>query len=204
MKRVFSKVAVALFSMMALFSSGSFATVITDDLSVAGTRPSPGQINWTFYAPSGPANVAFELAGYRSLDGYNNYTDIFHLLLNGAEVFTGSFNMGGGGWNTVLFNPNGGTAVTTTYGATDDVHNSHQVTWAGGVTQIALPVNLLAGANKLTFAYTGWAQPPTDEWWGVNLISVTTRTQVSESSSILLLAIGLLGIFTLRRKSFYG
>ncbi|GGY83726.1 hypothetical protein GCM10011613_30790 [Cellvibrio zantedeschiae] len=205
MKRVFSKVAVAFFSIMALFSTASFALVITDDLSVAGTRTSPGQINWTLWAPSGPASLAFDLAGYRSLDGYNNnYTDIFHLWLNGTEIFTGSFNMGGGGWNTILFNPNGGTAVTTTYGATDDIHNSHQVTWAGGLTQIALPINLLLGANELVFSYTGWGQPPTDEWWGVNLVSVTTKTQVSESSSMFLLAIGLLGIFTLRRKSFYG
>lgn len=203
MKSVFSKVAIALVSMMGLFSSASFATVITDNLS-AYTRPSPGQLSWTFYGPAGTADLAFELAGYRSLDGYNNnYTDIFHLWLNGTEVFTGSFNMGGGGWNTLLFNPNGGTAVTTTYGATDDPHNSHQVTWAGGVTQIALPVELLLGANELVFAYTGWGQPATDEWWGINAISVTTKTQLSESSSMFLLAIGLLGIFTLRRKSFY-
>lgn len=205
MKRVFSKVAVALFSVMAFFSNASFATVITDDLSILGQQATPGQINWSFWAPSGPADLSFELAGYRSLDGYNNnYTDIFHLWLNGTEIFTGSFNMGGGGRNNILFNPNGGTATTTTYGATDDIHDSRQVTWLGGLTQIMLPMNLLTGANDLVFSYTGWGQPPNDEYWGVNAISVTTATRVSEANSLVLLAAGLLGLFTLRRKGFSG
>jgi hypothetical protein len=51
MKRVLSKVAVAFISMMALFSSASHATVITDDLSVLGHQTTPGQINWNFWAP---------------------------------------------------------------------------------------------------------------------------------------------------------
>lgn len=205
MKRVFSKVAVALFSVLAFFSNASFATVITDDLSVLGQQTTPGQINWNFWAPNGAADLSFELVGYRSLDGYNNnYTDIFHLWLNGTEIFTGSFNMGGGGRNNILFNPNGGTAVTTTYGATDNIHDSRQVTWLGGLTQIMLPLNLLTGANELVFSYTGWGQPTNDEYWGVNTISVKTPTQVHEANSLVLLAAGLLGLFTLRRKGFSG
>ena len=205
MKRVLSKVAVAFFPLMALFSSATHATVITDDLSILGHQTTPGQISWNFWAPSGPADLSFELAGYRSLDGYNNkYTDIFHLWLNGTEIFSGSFNMGGGGRNTILFNPNGGTATTTTYGATDDIHDSRQVTWMGGLTQIWLPLDVLAGANELVFSYTGWGQPPNDEYWGVNAISVTTPTQVTETSSLLLLMAGLVGLFTLRRKGFSG
>lgn len=202
MKSVFSKVAAALFSIVTLFSSPSFATVISDDLSVLGTRPSPGQLTWTVWAPSGTGTLAFELAGYRSIDGYNtNYTDIFHLWINGTEVFTGSFNMGGGGKNTILFNPNGGTALTTTFGATDNVHNSRQVTWAGGVTQISLPISLLAGANQIGFGYSGWGQPSTDEWWGVNFASITTALAVPESNGLILLVLGMLGLVTLRRRN---
>jgi len=199
MKNIFSK---AIIGLLVTFSSASFATVITQDLSTLGVKNSPGQITWNIETPNGPANLEFELAGYRSLDGYNNnYTDIFHLWLNGTEIFTGSFNMGGGGWNKILFNPNGGTAVTTTYGATDDIHNSRQVTWEGGVTQIALPIELLLGVNELIFAYTGYAQSLSDESWGVNLASITTSIHLPESNSYILLLIGLLGIATLRRKS---
>ncbi len=202
MKSVFSKVAVALFFMMTLFTSASFAAVITEDLSVLGLKTSPGQIIWNFNAPSGAANLEFELVGAKSLDGYNNaYTDIFHLVLNGTEIFRGSFNMGGGGWNTILFNPNGGTSLTTTYGATGDVHNSQQVTWAGGETQIDLPLYLLLGPNQLKFSYTGASQGGNDEWWGVNFATITTKTILPESASYILLLLGLLGILTLRRRS---
>jgi hypothetical protein len=200
MKNIFSK---AIFALLVTFSSASFATVITEDLSTWGIKNTPGHITWNVNTAGGPATLEFELAGYQSLDGYNNnYTDIFHLWLNGTEIFTGSFNMGGGGSNKILFNPNGGTAVTTTYGATDNIHNSRQVTWEGGVTQIALPIDLLLGVNELIFAYTGYAQSLSDEGWGVNFASITTSVHLPESNSYILLLIGLVGIATLRRKSF--
>jgi|GEM_PF-792307 len=203
MKKILSKVAIALISTVAIFSTPGFASVITKDLSVLGVQKSPGELNWSFDTTGGSANLAFSLIGLRSLDGYNNCcTDIFHLLLNGTEIFTGSFNMGGGGSNKILFNPNGGTAVTTTYGATDNVHNSHQTTWLGGMTQIDLPLILLAGTNQLEFKYTGYGQAPNDEWWGVNVATImTSATALSESSSYLLLIIGLLSIISLRRRS---
>jgi hypothetical protein len=202
MKTVFSRVAIALLSMTAIFSSSTFASIIVDDFSVLGAQNNPGQIAWNFNAASGAANLAFELAGYRSLDGYNNCcTDTFHLLFNGSEIFTGSFNMGGGGSNNILFNPNGGTALVTTFGATGDVHNSHQVTWLGGKTQISLPINLMAGANKIYFKYTGLSQGAADESWGVNLATITPVTSLPESSSYVLFIIGLLGIITLRRRN---
>ena len=74
----------------------------------------------------------------------------------------------------------------------------------GGLTQIWLPLDLLAGANELVFSYTGWGQPPNDEYWAVNTISVKTPTQVNEANSLVLLATGLLGLFSLRRKGFSG
>lgn len=201
-KNIFSRVAVALVTMAALFSSASHASLITKDFSSLGKIANPGQISWDFSTPAGFAYLAFELVGYNSLDGYKkSYSDTFHLRLNGAEIFTGSFNMGGGGSNKIIFNPNGGTALTTTNGSTGNVHNSTQVTWSGGTTDINLPIILLSGANKLEFSYSGYQQPLNDEWWGVNLASITTMS-ASESSSIILLGIGLLGVLTLRRKSF--
>ena len=201
MKSVFSKVAVALFPLIAIFSSASNAGIITEDLGVWGMKTSPGNITWNFTAPSGHAELEFELVGAKSLDGYSNCcSDIFHLALNGAEIFRGSFNMGGGGLNTILFNPNGGTSLTTTYGATGDVHNSQQVTFAGGLTQIMLPLHLLLGPNQLNFSYTGIGQGAHDELWGVKIATITTKT-LPESASYILLLVGLAGIVTLRRRS---
>jgi hypothetical protein len=195
----------ALLSATAAFTGTTQATVIYNDFSVLGAQPSPGQINWNLNTAGGSALLSFELAGYRSLDGYNNgYTDIFHLLVNGTEMFTGSFNLGGGGSNTILYNPTSGSALTTTFGASDDVHNSHQVTWAGGLTEIVLPISLLAGANQLLFSYSGVKQGMGDESWGINLASIdlaTTKMSIPEPSTFVLLMAGLLGIVVLRRKA---
>jgi hypothetical protein len=195
----------ALLSATAAFTGTTQATVIYNDFGVLGAQPSPGQINWNLNTAGGSALLSFELAGYRSLDGYNNgYTDIFHLLVNGTEMFTGSFNLGGGGSNTILYNPNSGSALTTTFGASDNIHNSHQVTWAGGLTEIVLPISLLAGANQLLFSYSGVKQGMADESWGINLASIdlaTTKMSIPEPSTFVLLMAGLLGIVVLRRKA---
>lgn len=197
---------VGLLSAAAIFTSSAHANIIQNDFSSLGAQLNPGHINWNFNAAGGAALLGFELAGFKSLDGYHNrYTDIFHLFLNGKEIFTGSFNLGGGGSNTIIYNPNGGSAVTTTFNATDDPWNSHQVTWAGGATQIALPINLLLGANQVQFGYTGSKQGLQDESWGINLATITSREDntvvVPEPSTVALFMAGLLGIAALRRKA---
>lgn len=145
--------------------------------------------------------LSFELLGFKSLDGYSNCCgDVFHLSLNGKEIFAGAFNMGGGGTNAILFNPNGGTAFTTTYGAGDDPRNSHQVTWAGGVSAIALPISLVAGANFLKFSYAGHLQGLGDEAWGVNSLAIATPIPEPQTYALLLAGLGVLG-FLVRRRS---
>jgi hypothetical protein len=128
----------------------------------------------------------------------------FICCLNGTEIFTGSFNLGGGGSNTILYNPNGGSALTTTFNASDDPQNSHHVTWAGGLTQVTLPISLLLGANRVQFGYTGAFQSMQDESWGINLATITsakvTKVVVPEPSTLVLLVAGLLSIVALRRK----
>jgi hypothetical protein len=206
MRKFTRNLTLSLLTATAIFTSAAQASVIQNDFSSLGAQLSPGQINWNFNAAGGAALLGFELAGFKSLDGYNNrYTDIFHLFLNGTEIFTGSFNLGGGGSNTIIYNPNGGSAVTTTFNATDDPWDSHQVTWAGGLTQIALPISVLLGANQVQFGYTGWMQGLQDESWGINLATISsgdsTRVVVPEPSTVALFIAGLLGIVALRRKA---
>lgn len=180
-------------------SGGAKANVISENFNAVGKQDNAESITWDFINGGGSSTLDFELAGYSSLDGFNNNdTDIFHLFVNGLEVFTGSFNLGGGGSNAILFNPNGGSAQTTTFGATDDIYNSSQVTWAGGVTQISLPVYLLAGANQITFGYSGVAQGLDDEAWGINQATLTAS--VPEPATFALLLAGLFGLLLSRRK----
>jgi hypothetical protein len=205
MRNIPSSIAVSLLSLAGMFSSLANASVIYKDFSDLGVQKSPAQIVWNLEATddlaSSSAILDFELTGFKSLDGYNNCcTDTFHLWVNNAEVFTGAFNMGGGGSNKVLFNPNGGTAVTTTYGATDNTHNSRQATWAGGATQVSLPIDLLTGTNSISFSYSGYTQNLLDEGWGVKVASISKAT-VPEPSNFMLLMAGLAGIVVLRRRT---
>ncbi len=179
------------------------ASVSTGGYVLGSQLATPGSFEAVFTAPdAGAGGLSFDLVGFKSLDGYKNCCgDVFHLSLNGTEVFAGAFNMGGGGSNAILFNPNGGTALTTTHGAGDDPHNSHQVTWAGGVSAISLPIALVAGLNVLTFSYAGQVQGLGDEAWGVNSLAVATPIPEPQTYALLLAGLGVLGFLTRRRKA---
>jgi hypothetical protein len=179
------------------------ASLSTGGYVLGSQLASPGSFEAAFTAASaGAGELSFELVGFKSLDGYKNCCgDVFHLSLNGTEVFAGAFNMGGGGSNAILFNPNGGKALTTTYGAGDDPHNSHQVTWAGGVSAIALPITLVAGHNFLTFSYTGQLQGLGDEAWGVNSLAIATPVPEPQTYALMLAGLGALGFIARRRKA---
>lgn len=182
------------------------AIVIYGDFNHLGAMGKQDATTWDFNAyGGGTAKLDFELIGYASLDGYQNrdYTDIFHLWLNGVEILTASFNLGGGGSNKILYNPNGATAQTITNNASDDPHNSQQVTWSGGQTQISLPINLLDGANNIFFKYSGKDQGLKDEAWRIGFSSLTLPAiVVNETSAWGLLVLGLGSLLWLRRKSY--
>lgn len=192
----------------AFVASSAQAIVIYGDFNHLGWMGKKDVTNWDFnsYGYSS-AWLEFDLLGNASLDGYQNrdYTDVFHLWLNDVEIFTASFNLGGGGHNEILYNPNGATALTTTNNATDDPHNSQQVTWGGGQAHISVPINLLEGANNIFFKYSGKDQGLKDEAWRIGFASLTLPAViVSEGNHISLFLMGLCGLFLLRRKSQRG
>lgn len=163
---------------------------------------SAGSVDAIFSAPAaGDGSLRFQLGGYESLDGVNCCTDVFRLSVNGSMVFEGSFNMGGGGVNTVWTSPAGASVLVTTFGASDDPHNSTQVTWAGGIADISIPIALQAGSNTLTFAYSGGLQGLGDEGWKVNAVAVTTPVPEPETYAMMLAGLGLMGSVARRRKA---
>ncbi len=78
-----------------------------------------------------------QLRGYNTLDGNNSYVDVFHVSLNGSEVFTGTFGLGGGGDDLVVLS------------SQDTAYSHHD-----GVVDLTIPVNLVDGQNTVTFAYS--------------------------------------------------
>ena len=179
------------------------ASLSTGGYVLGSQLATPSSFEAVFTAPEAAASeLSFERVGFKSLDGYKNYCgDIFHLSLNGTEIFAGAFNLGGGGRNAILFNPHGGTALTTTHGATDDSHNSRQVTWAGGASAIALPVHLVSGLNSLTFSYTGRLQGLGDEAWAVNNLAIATPVPEPQTYALMVAGLGVLGFLARRRKA---
>jgi PEP-CTERM motif-containing protein len=180
------------------FVGAQAATLYTLPLPTA-PLVSPGSMPVTFNAAAGAGNVSFEIQGYNTLDGDNGFIDIFHLSVNGVELFSGTWDLGGGGTNRILLNPNGATVTFTAATRTVDV---------------SLPVSFANGSNAVTFAYdspttfegTSRAGPQGlgDEGWGLNSITITGNavTAVPEPETYAMMLGGLMAVslFTRRRK----
>ena len=135
--------------------------------------PVPGSLSTSFTATAGAATLAFTLKGFFSVDGDNDFIDVFHLIVNGADVFSGTFDMGGGGANRVFFSPPGTMAAPVSFGS-----------FMGGKTDIVVPIMLVDGTNTIIFSY----QSPTfcdsrpragqqdfgDEAFGVGAVEVSS------------------------------
>ena len=182
--------AVALTGLTPLQSAHA-ASVIYQDLTPTGILPSPGSITRNFASGSGAGNITFEIQGYLSLDGSNCCTDTFSFYNGSDLLFQGAFNLGGGGSNVILADPNGATYSVVDFGF-----------YNGGLLNVSIPVNFTAGNHVLTFDYSGSYQGLTDEGWGLNSVTVEGIPAVPEPETyaMLLAGLGLLGFMTSRRK----
>ena len=183
---------------VALAAGAGQATVVHDDAatSFAGTYRGVGSFDVAFQSSSGSSPISFDIFGARSVDGDNGYADLFTVALNDLVVFTGSFNMSGGGANKVITNLFGWTADTLT--------NSGGY-FQGGVTSVAGQIDLLSGLNKLTFGFSpvrGGNQGTGDESWAINRVSVSqppAAVPLPAALPLLALATAALGAAGLRR-----
>lgn len=162
-----------------------------------GEMESPHSFDVNFDAAAGAGSVNVQLQGYRSLDGDNSWVDLFHVSVNGNEVFTGTFGLGGGGGDLVVLRP--GDTVS-------DHHDS--------VVDLAIPVSLIDGGNVVTFSYTspnvfegatrGGPEGLGNEAWGLNTTQITGNAVAAvpepESFALVLAGLGAIG-FTARRRS---
>ena len=197
------KLAASIAAVATLVCAGAQAAVYYDAPAAIPEQADNTDYTVSFNAPAGNATLSFVLDGYASLDGQNWYEDDFTLKLNGADIFRGTFNLGGGGPDAVYFNPLGLSFANVSGNGTD-------VTFRGGHVNFSGPITLAAGANTITFAYAalpyndgqnyGW-QDMGDEGWGVEQVRVEGLAVPEPASWAMMIAgIGAVG-FAMRRRS---
>ena len=146
-----------------------------------------------FSTPSATARAArlfFRLRGTATVDGDNSYQDNFTILLNGTPLFSGTFNLGGGGNNVTFTNPSG--AVLSNY-----IYNGFN---QGGSIKFKVPVGLAAGSNTFSFAYTspgpsnGGGQPLSDEGFNIERVALISGAVPEPATwAMMILGFGLVG-----------
>lgn len=153
---------------MALATGAAQAAVVHDDAATdfSGAYRGVGSFDVLFHSAGGTNSISFDIFGARSVDGDNGYADLFTIALNDRLLFSGSFNMSGGGANTVFDNLLEWTVSTVT---------NPGGYFVGGVTSVAGRIDLLAGLNRLTFGFSplrAGDQGTGDESWAINRVDI--------------------------------
>lgn len=132
-------------------------------------RPTDNNYNVKFKADAGPATLQFMIQGFDTLDGDNCCIDLFLLTVNDVHIFTGTWDLGGGGLDRTIYDTAG--ATVTTYPARQQV-------------VISVPITLVQGRNRIQFTYSSPSQFEGtsrqgfeglgNEGWAVGHVTVTT------------------------------
>ena len=195
---VASAAAAALFAFGA--SGAGAATVFTDNATdFHGEYRGVSDLDVGVLSAGGSNAISFDLFGTNSLDGYGNgWDDVFDIFVNSVKVFSGSFNMSGGGSNAVFQNDLGWAWSTVTNPGGN---------FQGGVTSISGLVDLNAGNNTIRFSFSapgpnnGSGQSLGDESWALNTLDVTpTAVPLPAALPLLAVAIAGLGMAGRRRR----
>ena len=181
---------------LTVLASAAQATVIYNDGAtdpVNGQYNSVGSVSADLTSPAGTTTISFDLFGTGSVDGYGNgWDDLYSVAVNGATVFEGYFDLGGGGSNYVMTNTLGWTASIASGGS-----------WQGGIVSVSGLVDLIAGVNTFTVSFTspggnnGGGQPKSDESWALNNLDVAP---VPLPAALPMLGLALMGLGLLGRK----
>ena len=161
----------------------------TDRLAIDG-------ISQTFTLDAGAADtsasLSFALKLYDTVDGYNGgYIDVFSVIINNKQVFSGTFQGPGGQSGTGYFS----------LGATPSVDVTSDL-----VTVSGLSFKLNSGSNTISFIYAPLGplnyggQSIGDEGWGLNSATVTAVPE-PETYAMFLAGLGLVGAIARRRRA---
>ena len=190
-----------LFAGLALCASvgaAQAAVVFTDGATdFTGQYRGVGTFSHSFTATAGLNAISFQLFGAKSVDGQGNgWDDVFSIALNGVDVFTGLFNMSGGGTNVVTSSTLGWTSTTMT---------NPGGLFLGGTTDVAGFANLLAGTNTFSVTFTSPGpfnngnQGTGDESWALNDLDVTPSA-VPLPAALPLLGFAVAGLGAMGRR----